>query len=90
MIAGVKVGQLDWKVLDWIKGIGMYSYWIFCVHNVDMALPQWHSLANMGNKPLLSFALAIAIRAAEITIACVIIKRITEQNYIRRKLKNVG
>lgn len=80
----VRLGQIEWRALDWIRNVGIYSYWIFCIHTVDMAFPQWRTLSVKIPNPLISFVTIVSIRVMIIVLGCLGIKRISKRQYQRR------
>ena len=89
MSCGVFMSQLEWKGLEWIRKIGMYTYWIMCIHSVEGVCLLWYRWATMmeGRQPL-AFVIELLIRAAIIGTSCVVIKKISKFNYARRKVQN--
>lgn len=86
MLIGVRLGRIEWCMLDWIKTIGVYSYWIIFIHSVDMALPHWYDLAHCGLNKYLTFMMIVGIRTIIIAAGCMIIKKISEKKYMSRRI----
>lgn len=83
---GAYVGQTEWRGLDWIRKIGMYTYWIMCVHSVEQTCIPWYKWSNMmADHPLLGCIMELSIKAAIYTVVCLILKRITRYQYLRRR-----
>ena len=52
LFIGIRLAQTEWKGLDWIRQLGMYSYWIFALHSIEMeALPWSHWLQPLAAWP---------------------------------------
>lgn len=80
----LRIGRFEWKGLDWIKQIGVYSYWILCIHTVEARLAQWNILAASMSSQGVAFILELAIKAGIIISVCHILKKISKYKYRRR------
>lgn len=89
MFIGIKYSTLEWKCLEPIRKIGMYAYWIMCIHAVDMSCIPWYRWSElMKDKQALAYAVELIATIAIMTIGCSILKRISKYRYLRKK-KNV-
>lgn len=89
LLVCVYLGTFEWKGLDWIKRAGIYSYWIICLHSVEMDIIPWHLNAQLFSQhPLLGFGIELFLKAAIIIIGCFILKKIAKERYKRRSIVN--
>ena len=83
---GIYVGECDGKILDIIKEVGIYSYWVICIHSVEQKCIPWKRLALFtAENQNIGFILALFMKAAIITICCMIIKRFEKWKYGKQK-----
>ena len=76
MLVGFRLGKLEWRGLDWLKKMGTYSYWIFCIHSVEMMALPWSVWSqHMANHQQLAYLIESVLRAGIIVVVCVILKR---------------
>lgn len=84
LLIGFHLGQLDWKCLDWIKQIGIYSYWILCIHAFeDIAMP-WRLLTGWMGIDFLMFFCDMLMKSCFIFIVCFLLKQYMKFKYQRR------
>lgn len=90
MFAGVLLGKPDWTALSWLKKIGMYSYWIVCLHGFETeAFPWFIMCQSLQDRQLAAFGLEMLIKIVFITAGCIVIKKISMYRY-RRKMRKAG
>lgn len=88
MFAGVFLGRSDWTAVSWLKKVGMYSYWIVCVHGFETEAFPWYIMCqSMQDHQFFAFGLEVLIKIVFISSACVVIKKISMYRY-RRKVLN--
>ncbi|MBQ0026338.1 MAG: acyltransferase [Lachnospiraceae bacterium] len=86
---GLIIGQSDNKFLDIFKTIGMYAYWILCLHSIELICIPWYKwMTKFENHKVLAYIGEMCINIAFIAIGCYIIKKYTSLKY-RRKVKHV-
>lgn len=86
ILVGIYFGQKEWRILDWIKQIGIHTYWILCIHSVEMQALPWHLIAEkMPNNHTLAVIIEIILKAFLVTTVCICLKHISKHNY-RKKL----
>ena len=91
LYCGVLIGQKEWRGCSWIKQIGMYTYWIMCIHSVEGVCLLWYRWGQiMAEHQLLGFIIDTALRAVIIGSSCVILKKISKYQYSRRKMRNAA
>lgn len=89
LFLGIRFKDMEWKCLEPIKKIGMYTYWIMCIHAVEMASIPWYYWSEIMNKhQLLGYVIELIITTFIIVGGCYIIKRITVYKYVKNKRKN--
>lgn len=85
LCAGVYLGRMEWRWLDGIKQIGVYTYWILCIHVVEDGCMQWGAWIEWIRHDYIAFALILCVKAVIIFCACLGLKRLTQYRYKRRK-----
>lgn len=85
LFLGVLVGQLEWKILDWISEIGMYTYWIICIHVVENDCMQWFAYSLAIPNQNLAYVSELIIKIVLITAGCFVLKKYTQYQYRRRR-----
>lgn len=84
---GVYFSRFELKGLEWLKQLGTYSYWIMCIHCVEINCIPWPRWAAMlPNHPLLAFAVDGCIKAVILIGCCTVLKKIMKSKYNRRKV----
>lgn len=87
VILGIICGRIEWKILDPIKSVGVYSYWILCIHSVELRCMPWYKWSEyMANNQLLAYFADLAFAGVVIAIFCFAFKKISRWNY-KRKMK---
>ena len=90
VFAGVALGKRDWVGTSWLKKIGMYSYWIVCIHGFETEAFPWYIMSqSLRHRPIFAFCLELSIKAVFIIGMCVILKKIANWRY-RRKMRAYG
>lgn len=86
---GAYGGQAEWKGLDWIRKVGMYTYWIMCIHSVEQTCIPWYQWSStMADHQFLGFIIEISLKITIGIVACMILKKIERYRYLRRKAHN--
>lgn len=81
----IMTGRCEWRLLEPIKTVGMYSYWIICIHAVETVSIPWYAWsAKLAERPYLGFWLEVAMSAGAYVIICTGIKKITKHRKNRR------
>lgn len=90
LFVAVIISRWDWKGIEWIRDIGMHTYWIMCIHSVEYVCIPWHLMrAKFIAYPLPCLLAELLCKILIITTACFVIKKITVQKYKRRLSQNV-
>jgi len=88
MIIGFRLGQFDWKCLDWIKQVGVYTYWVLCIHSFEIVAMPWRLLTGWMGISELMILCDLIMRVCFITVVCILLKNITRIRY-RKSSSNV-
>ncbi len=85
LYAGVWLGQIEWKPLNWIRNVGVHTYWLMCIHVIETITIPWYRMQELQMlNPYVRFALEAGLRIAILTSGCLLMKRITKWKYRRR------
>lgn len=85
LILGVHIGQREWKGLECFKLIGVYSYWIICIHSVELICIPWYMLSQaMAEHQLAAFLIESCIKGVILASGCFVLKKISRHTYKRR------
>lgn len=88
LILSLRLGQWEWKGLDWTKQIGIYAFWIMCVHGVELICLPWNKIVKaMPEYPLLAFAIEIALKVLIFAVSCTVLKSISQRKYQRMRAR---
>ena len=84
---GVYISRFNPKGFEWLKQLGTYSYWIMCIHCVEINCIPWPRWAGfMAHNPLLAFAVDACVKAVILVGGCTVLKKIMKLKYNRRKV----
>lgn len=89
MLLGIWLGRIEWRIFEWIKQIGIYTYWLICIHTVeDNSLP-WSMIPELlPNHQLLSFVIVIVMKIVLMAATCMALKRIAKYKYHRKMMRH--
>ena len=91
MMLGIMIGKIEWRILDPVKFLGMYSYWILAFHAVEQGSMPWQLLrVYRVYDGSLYYGIEILLKAVFILIGCVVLKQITKLKYKRRTAKKTA
>lgn len=89
LLLGAYCGQAEWDGLNWIRKVGLFTYWIMCIHSVEEICIPWYKWSEtMANHQLLGFTIEMGIKTIIYTVVCLILKKITKYLYIKRRGNN--
>jgi len=88
LFAGVYCDRLEWKWLEPLRKMGMYSYWIIIVHSIETLGFPWYELKQESPSSLLAFCIEVAMKVIIITTGCAICKRLSQSKYKRKMVRN--
>lgn len=90
VFVGIYAGKCEWRVCEWIKKIGVYTYWIIAIHAAEMEMFPWYMLPmKWPDTPVLAFAIELCCKILIIVPGCWLLKRISQMKY-RKKLAGRG
>lgn len=92
LLLGVYSGRFTWKGLDWLKKIGMHSYWIFCLHGVEMLVVPYDVMveALSGYHPLIAFCIEVILKIVILSTGCTVLKKISQNKYKKKRMELYG
>ncbi|MGM9600326.1 MAG: acyltransferase family protein [Faecousia sp.] len=86
LMLGVSASRIENKFLDLFSSIGVYSYWVLCIHSIEQKCLPWYVLIEMTeSNPNMGFILALMIKVIIITSFCYLMKQIHKMIYRKRK-----
>ena len=86
IILSLHLNRYEWKILNLIRIIGTYTYWIICIHVIENGCMHWWAFADaIGNDN--AYFLEILIKAVIITFFCIVLKKATKYRYKRKIIK---
>lgn len=85
---GAYGGQAECNGLNWIRKIGIYTYWIMCIHGVEQTCIPWYQWSSiMEGHQFLGFLIEIGIKTILYIVVCLILKKVTRYQYLRRRTR---
>lgn len=89
LFLGAYSGSIEWRGLDWIKRIGIYTYWIMCIHSVEETCIPWYKWSNMmPDHQQIAFLMEICMKILVFSITCLVLKKISRNQYYGSKKKH--
>lgn len=92
LILSLYFSKFECAVTEWIENVGVYTYWIMCIHSVEMAAFPWYrfnKLAPESYQPLM-FLLELALKAVIIGTFCMLLKKYTMFKLKRKRKALAG
>lgn len=87
---GVLAGRCTWKWAEWIKNIGVHTYWILCLHSIEILGIPWWEISQEKTNSYLFFGIEIFIKIVLITSGCMMLKKISYYRYMKKRVKQDG
>lgn len=85
ILAGIFLDRFEWKCFDLLRKIGLYSYWILCVHVIENDCMHWEAfISSMPNQPM-AYCLELLLKILIISLGCMMLKKITQYRYKRKR-----
>lgn len=87
MYIGLLIQNVSFPLSSIIRKTGMYSYWIMCIHGVELAVLPWHNLARLLKGLFnegIAFTTELILKVILISLCCIAIKKFTKLKYKRR------
>ena len=86
LVVGIYLGRLEWKIFNIVNNIGIYSYWVICIHSIEQKCIPWKMLIKATESfPNVGFILTLIIKAIIIMAVCKLLKRLNKMKYRKRK-----
>lgn len=80
--------QYEWRALEWIKEIGIYTLWILCIHSVELICFPWDKIVKSLPEHLrLAFFIEIVIKIFIFAVGCAFLKWTSRNKYKRKRMK---
>ena len=89
MLLGVLCSKMEWKCMEWVSELGVYSYWILLVHTIEYNAFPWHQLFVENDSVYAAFFIEMGLKVLFIILGCSIMKKITQLKY-KNKMKKAG
>ena len=87
MLISIHISRKELRGLKWCSTIGMYSYWLICIHAIEMDVLPWYFLPlSMPDHLIIAFFIEILIKIVIMTVTCILMKEIAKRRYRRRRL----
>ena len=89
LLVGIYLGRLEWRPLEWVKSVGIYTYWLICIHSFEEnGLPWqlWHQVVE--NHQMMGFLIEMAARILIMAAVCAVLKKISKYRYKRKMVRN--
>ena len=87
MLIGFRLGQINCSCFDSIKYIGIYTYWIICIHSFEVIAMPWWLLTDWISSPRVKIVFTFLFRSLFIAVICFILKEFSKYRY-RRRIQN--
>lgn len=81
---GLHVGREN-QHLDWIRNIGLHSYWILCIHAVENECMHWWFFIDAMPNQYVALLGEIVIKTAIIYVFCKLLKKIQMMRFKRKR-----
>jgi len=85
---GVLAGRYTGKGFEWIKNIGVHTYWIVCIHSIEILGIPWWEIAQERTNSYLFFGIEIFVKVVLISSGCLMLKKILYYRYLKKAGKN--
>lgn len=86
LVIGIRIGSYEWKILDTVNSVGIYSYWVLCIHSIEQKCIPWKSFVSaLANWPNQGFILTLILKAIIIAFGCNLLKKLSKLSYRKQK-----
>lgn len=86
-IVGMRLDDIECKAFSALRTVGLYTYWIMCIHSVEIAYPWYVLVEKTANYPAIGYLLQVIIRGTIIFVCCYVIKQISKYKYKKKRMK---
>lgn len=84
LFAAVWCSRLEWRPLDYIRKLGMHSFWIIYAHGIDLISFPWYEIYAESPSLLLTFVLEVGLKVMIFMMGIMIFKKISQMKYRKR------
>ena len=89
LLLGVYASRFNSKGLSTIKKIGIYSYWLMCIHNIEQTCIPWYKWSEiMAHAPYLGFLIEVSVKTLIYVTVCSVLKKIMQRKYLRERAQH--
>lgn len=82
----IKTNNLEGKLFEWIRKLGVYSYWIICIHTVEETCIPWYYWSEMNkDHQIFAFTVELLIKFVLIVLVCTLLKKLSQYKYAKRR-----
>ena len=81
MYIGTDLQCFEGKVTDVFAKIGMYTYWILCIHTIENDCMQWWAYADHIPNPNIAYVGEFVLKVIIFIVGCRLFKKITLYRY---------
>ena len=86
LVIGIRIGNCDWKVLDFFHSAGIHSYWVLCIHSIEQKCIPWKLFIEATEQyPNQGFILTLIIKTFIIAGCCKLLRRMNRRKYRKQK-----
>ena len=86
LVIGIRLGRYEWKIFDVVNNVGIYSYWVICIHSVEQKCIPWKDFIRAAESwPNVGFIITLIIKAFIIAMCCKLLKMIKKRRYRKHK-----
>lgn len=86
LVIGIRIGKCEWKIFDVVHSVGIYSYWVLCIHSIEQKCLPWKDFIRATEQyPNQGFILTLLIKALLISGCCMLLRRLNRWKYRKQK-----
>lgn len=87
LVIGIRIGNSEWKGFDIVHSIGIYSYWVLCIHSIEQKCLPWKDFIRATEQyPNQGFILTLLMKAFIISGCCMLLRRLNRWKYRKQKI----
>lgn len=83
---GLLVGT-EHSSLNWIRNVGLHSYWILCIHTIEDGCMQWELFIHAMPNQYIAWFGELAIKAVIIYSFCALLGKIQRMKFKRKRMR---
>ena len=86
LVVGIRLGRYEWKIIDAVNNVGIYSYWVVCIHSIEQKCIPWKAFVGIVEScPNIGFVITLIIKAIIIIACCKLLKMMEKRRYRKQK-----